>query len=110
MNPHDGSHLPSYGTIVKYAMTATTFNLLEAAGARHSRGELVVCGGLYRALWIQGAGIVADRASVPADHGPGVRLLPREAGRRGGRAGAAAHADDSVNSPVVHATSQVAKR
>ena len=109
-------------------MTATTFNLLEAAGvktrqaeaivsemreaagARHSRGELVICGGLCRALWIQGAGIVADRASVPADHAPGVRLLPREAGRRDGRAGAAAHADDSVNSPVVHATSQVAKR
>ena len=29
----------------------------DAAGA--DRGELVTCGELYRALWIQGAGIVA---------------------------------------------------
>ena len=34
----------------------------EAAGA--DRGELVTCGELYRALWIQGAGIVAILTSL----------------------------------------------
>ena len=36
---------------------AIVSEMREAAGA--DRGELVTCGELYRALWIQGAGIVA---------------------------------------------------
>ena len=31
-NPHDGSRLPSYDTVVEYVMVTTAFNLLETAG------------------------------------------------------------------------------
>ena len=41
---------------------AIVSEMREAAGA--DRGELVACGELYRALWIQGAGIVAILAAL----------------------------------------------
>lgn len=54
---------------------AIVAEMRDAAGA--DRGELVTRGELYRALWIQGAGIVAiltAPGSMPA--GAGLRFLP----------------------------------
>ena len=54
---------------------AIVTEMRDAAGA--DRGELVTRGELYRALWIQGAGIVAILTApglMPA--GAGLRFLP----------------------------------
>ena len=118
VNPHDGSRLPSYGIIMEYAMVTTAFNLLETAGVETRQAEAIVSEmrGWHPSFPRRDLSCPLDsgrwhrrhRASVPAD--PGVRLLPKEAGHRGGRAGAATHADAAPFSTPPDTTRQVAER
>ena len=61
VNPHDGSRLPSYGIIVKYAMVTIAFNLLETAGVGTRQAEAIVS----EVRWLAPV-ISAARSIVPS--------------------------------------------